>query len=51
MKKDDSEDACDRMKLELLTAPDGHYADQFGLYINIDDGSFVCTWYRDGRRQ
>jgi hypothetical protein len=51
MKKDDPEDACDRMKLELFTAPDGDYAYQFGLYINIDRGHFVCTWYRDGRRQ
>jgi hypothetical protein len=51
LKKDDPEDACDRMKLELFTAPEGHYGYQFGLYINIDRGNFACTWYCGGRRQ
>ena len=49
LKKDAAEDACDRKKLELLTRPDGHYAYQLGLYINIDGGKFACTWYENGR--
>ena len=48
LKRYSREDACDRRKLELLTDPDGHYAYQFGLYINIKGGAFDCTWYKDG---
>ena len=43
------EDACDRRKLELLTAPDGDYAYRLGLYININGGAFDCAWYKNGR--
>ncbi len=50
IKKDALEDPCDRRKLELLTDPRGHYAYQLGLYINVDDGRFGCTWYKDGRQ-
>jgi len=50
LKKQAKEDACDHRKLELLTAPTGHYQYQIGLYINIDDGKFDCTWYKDGIR-
>lgn len=50
LKKHADEDACDRRKLELLTAPDGHYQYQFGLYINIAGDAFRCTWYKDGAR-
>jgi len=50
LKKDAKEDACDKRKLELLTAPDGHYQYQVGLYINIDGGRFACTWYKGGAR-
>ena len=35
LKKDATEDVCDKKKLELLTA-NGHYQYQLGLYINID---------------
>jgi hypothetical protein len=51
MKKSAVADPCDRKKLELLTYPypDDHYSYQLGLYINIDDGSFTGTWYKDGR--
>jgi hypothetical protein len=48
LKKHAEEDVCDRRKLELLTAPTGHYHYQIGLYINIDGGRFGCTWYKDG---
>jgi hypothetical protein len=51
LKKNHSEDACDRMKLELFTAIGGHYEYQLGLYINIDRGNFTCTWYSGGRGQ
>lgn len=50
IKKDDREDPCDRRKLELLTASDGHYQYQLGLYINVNGGNFVCTWYKDGQQ-
>jgi hypothetical protein len=50
LKKYAEEDACDKRKLELLTAPNGHYQYQIGLYINIDAGRFGCTWYKDGVR-
>lgn len=48
IKKRTKEDVCDRRKLELLTRPDGHYAYQLGLYINIKEDSFDCTWYKNG---
>jgi hypothetical protein len=48
IKKHAKEDACDRRKLELLTARDGRYRYQIGLYINIDSARFDCTWYKDG---
>ena len=41
-------DECDHKKLELLTNPNGEYAYQFGLYIYINGGNFICTWYKDG---
>jgi hypothetical protein len=50
LKKHAREDACDRKKLELLTAQTGHYRYQLGLFINIDGGRFECTWYKDGIR-
>lgn len=50
LKKRSTEDACDQRKLELLTALEGHYQYQIGLYINIRDGRFDCTWYKDGKR-
>jgi hypothetical protein len=50
LKKDAAEDACDRRKLELLTCPNGPYAYQLGLYINIDGGECACTWFEDGER-
>jgi hypothetical protein len=50
LKKDAVEDPCDLRKLELMTHPNGHYQYQLGLYINIDGGSFSCTWYKNGRR-
>jgi hypothetical protein len=49
IKKAAREDPCDRRKLELLTDPRGHYQYQLGLYINVDGGNFILTWYRDGR--
>jgi len=48
LKKNAEEDACDKRKLELLTAANGHYQYQIGLYVNIDGGRFDCTWYKDG---
>jgi hypothetical protein len=50
IKKHTPEDRCDTRKLELLTDPGGHYQYQVGLYINIDNGGFDCTWYKDGAR-
>ena len=50
LKKHAREDRYDRMKLELLTDPSGHYQYQLGLYINIDGGNFACTWYKDGHQ-
>lgn len=50
LKKQADEDICDRRKLELLTATNEHYEYQVGLYINIDGGRFVCTWYRHGKQ-
>lgn len=50
LKKAAAVDVCDQRKLELLTHPGGHYQYQLGLYINIDDGRFACTWYKDGKR-
>ncbi len=51
IKKDATEDACDRKKLELLTHPGSQYAYQLGLYIDIDGGKYTCTWFQDGERQ
>ena len=48
MKQDDACDTCDQKKLELLTKPDGGYEYRLGLYININYGEFVKTWYRNG---
>jgi hypothetical protein len=53
IKKYDAENACDRRKLELFTEPDGAYAYQLGLHINIERdrferGRFTGAWYRDG---
>ena len=41
-------DECDHKKLALLTKLNGEYAYQFGLYIYINGGNFICTWYKDG---
>lgn len=48
LKKDAGEDACDRLKLELMTAPGGPYGYQLGLFINIDGGRFEQRWFREG---
>jgi len=48
LKKHSKNDPCDQRKLELLTQAKNHYAYQLGLYINIDNGNFNCTWYRNG---
>jgi hypothetical protein len=48
LKKDAAADPCDHKKLALLTRSEGHYKYQLGLYINVDDGKFTCTWYKDG---
>ena len=48
LKCDDAHDECDHIKLELLTNPNGEYAYQLGLYIHINGGDFICTWYKDG---
>ncbi len=50
LKKNDEADACDQMKLDLMTRPGSRYQYQLGLYINVDGGNFVLTWYRDGDR-
>ncbi len=50
IKKSARQDPCDQRKLELLTASPGHYQYQLGLYINVDNGNFTRTWYRDGQR-
>lgn len=50
MKKNAVRDQCDWTKLQLLTRPDGRYAYQLGLYINVADGRFVQTWFRDGHQ-
>lgn len=48
MKKDKKRDDCDAKKLELLTEKSGNYQYQLGLYINITEGRFDCTWYKNG---
>jgi hypothetical protein len=50
IKKAAKQDPCDRRKLELLTTSRGYYQYQLGLYINVDEGNFACTWYRNGER-
>ena len=50
LKKDAALDPCDDVKLGLMTRPEGEYQYQLGLYINIDGGTFACTWYKDGAR-
>jgi hypothetical protein len=50
LKKNVKEDLCDRLKLELLTRPRGHYQYQLGLYVNVDGGKFTRTWYSDGKK-
>jgi hypothetical protein len=49
LKKDAWEDACDTAKLRGLTDQTGEYQYQFGLYLNIDNGHFLCTWYENGQ--
>lgn len=49
VKKNSAENTCDRKKLELLTG-EGRYQYQLGLYININGGTFDCTWYKNGRQ-
>ena len=51
LKKQAARDACDWMKLELLTSATGHYQYHLGLYVNIDGGGFTQTWFKDGVRQ
>jgi hypothetical protein len=48
LKRNDPLDICDFRKLELLTHPNGRFAYQCGLYINIDGAAFHCTWFVDG---
>lgn len=48
IKNDEEEDTCDRIKLELLTNPNGYYKYQLGLYINVGNREFKETWYKDG---
>jgi hypothetical protein len=48
MKRNAAHDRCDWMKLQLLTQANGRYAYQLGLYINIANGEFVQTWFKDG---
>jgi hypothetical protein len=48
--ENDDGDACDRMKLELMTRSDGHYQCQLGPYINIAGGNFALTSYKQGNR-
>jgi|AntRauTorcE11897_2_1112592.scaffolds.fasta_scaffold01634_2 hypothetical protein len=48
LKNNNSEDVCDRRKLELFTDPKGNYKYQLGLYINVGDNEFTKTWYKDG---
>jgi hypothetical protein len=50
LKKDATEDPCDKKKLELLTKVNGYYQYQLGLYININNGAFICTWYKNGEK-
>ena len=50
MKVHDGEDACDRKKLELMTDKKGAFRYQLGLFINVNEGDFKCTWFRDGKR-
>lgn len=50
VKKRAGEDVCDRRKLELLTCEEGPYAYQFGLFVNVEEGEFRATWYRDGKQ-
>lgn len=47
LKRKQEENPCDRRKLELFTSQHP-YLYQYGLYININEGNFNCTWYKDG---
>lgn len=51
LKKDDPCDLCDKTKLELLTKQDGQFHYQLGLYIDIQKGKYVKTWYFDGTKR
>lgn len=51
LKRNAADDSCDRAKLEGLTSAANNYQYQFGLYINIASGSFVCRWYVNGSEQ
>lgn len=48
LKHDDECDACDKLKLMLLTKQDGQFNYGLGLYINIKNLEFVRTWYKEG---
>jgi hypothetical protein len=48
LKQDAAADACDRTKLELMTRQNGYYQYQLGLYVCIDGGNFILTWFKNG---
>lgn len=49
IKKNEIKDICDAEKLKLFTSGSNRYQYQFGLYIFINSGEFVFTWYKDGQ--
>ncbi len=51
MKMNSKKDMCDLKKLELFTTKPGTYEYQLGLYINVKQGEFVPTWYKDGQAE
>lgn len=48
MKKDAPQDDCDFEKLRRMTVQNGAFSYQLGLYINLNQGQFDCTWFKDG---
>jgi hypothetical protein len=48
IKKRNTCDACDKKKLELLTAESGTFKYQVGLYVNIEEKEIKRTWYKGG---
>jgi len=51
LKKDNEKDVCDIKKLKLFTKQSGRYKYNLGLYININNGEFDCTWFKNGEEQ